>query len=456
MKDYKNIKEVVGPILIVEGVSGVSFDEEVEIYLNDEDRRIGKVIEVDKDKAVVQLYDANRGITLDSARIRFKGAPLRLKVSPEMLGRVFDGKGRVMDGGSNILNYEYRDINGEIMNPVERIYPDDFIQTGVSAIDALNTLVMGQKLPIFSAAGLPHNELALQIARQATTINKETEFTIVFCAMGITNDEAAMFMDSFRKSGAIDRSVIFLNLASDPTIERLSIPRMALATAEYLAFDLGKDVLLIMSDMTYYCDALREVAASRKEMPGRRGYPGYMYTDLAGLYERAGRIKGKEGSLTMIPILSMPDNDKTHPVPDLTGYITEGQIILDKDIHQKGIQPPINILPSLSRLKDKGIGEGKTRADHSDVMNQLFASYSKAKEIEELASILGESSITDLDKKYLSFLKEFEKTFLNQGNYKNRSIEDSLTIGWKCLELLPKQELKRVRDVYLDKYYGKV
>lgn len=454
MKDYKNITEVVGPILIVDGVEGVTYDEEVEIYVNESDKRIGKVIEVNEDKAIIQLYDANRGILPENSKIRFKGKPLRLKVSTEMLGRVFNGKGEVLDGGPQILNYDWRDINGQIMNPVERIYPDNFVQTGISAIDALNTLVIGQKLPIFSGAGLPHNELALQIARQATTTNSDLDFTIVFCAMGITNDEAAMFEDSFRRTGAIDRSVLFLNLASDSPIERLSIPKMALSTAEYLAFDKGQDVLLILSDMTYYCDALREISASRKEIPGRRGYPGYMYTDLAGIYERAGRLQGRDGSLTMIPILSMPDNDKTHPIPDLTGYITEGQIILDKEMYQKGILPPIDVLPSLSRLKDKGIGEGKTRKDHSDVMNQLFASYSQAKELEELANILGENSISEMDRKYLSFLKKFEHKFLNQGNYTNRTIEESLDIGWECLRVLPKQELKRIRDEYIDEFYN--
>jgi V/A-type H+/Na+-transporting ATPase subunit B len=453
MREFKNIKEVVGPLLIVEDVEDVKFDEEVEIYVSENDRRIGKVLEVDGSTAVIQLYESNIGIEPDKARIRFRGKPLSLKVSDEMLGRIFDGKGRVRDEGPELLMYQERDINGQVMNPVMREYPNEFIQTGISAIDVLNTLVVGQKLPIFSGAGLPHNALATQIARQAQVPNSDIDFAVVFCAMGISYEESRFFEDSFRETGAMERSVMFVNLANDPAIERISTPRMALTAAEYLAFEKDMHVILIMSDMSYYSESLREISASRKEIPGRRGYPGYMYTDLASLYERAGRLKGKKGSITMIPILSMPEDDKTHPIPDLTGYITEGQIILSRELDQGLIQPPIDVLPSLSRLKDKGIGEGKTRRDHADVMNQLFASYAHGKETIELASILGDSALSELDHKYANFAREFEKRFLNQGFNENREVIESLNIGWELLSLLPKQELKRVRDEYLENYY---
>lgn len=453
MRDYKQIREVIGPILLVEGVEGVSYDEEVEVLVSDDDIRIAKVIEIEDDKALVLLYDANQGIVPNASRIRFKGRPLHLNVSDAMLGRIFDGKGKIIDDGAKLYDYHKRNINGEVMNPVRRLYPDMFLQTGVSSIDALNTLVLGQKLPIFSGSGLPHHELALQIARQAEVPNSELEFTIVFCALGITHDEADLFTEEFRRTGAINRSVLFLNLASDAAIERLSTAKMALTAAEYLAFERDHHVLVIMSDMTSYCDALREISASRKEIPGRRGYPGYMYTDLATLYERAGRIAGKAGSLTMIPILTMPEDDKTHPIPDLTGYITEGQLVLSRDLYQKNILPPLDVLPSLSRLKDKGMGEDKTRADHADVMNQLLAAYARGKEAEELSSILGEASLTERDKQYLVFLESFEEKFLNQGFHQERSIETSLDIAWSCLRLLPRQELKRIRDRYLDQYY---
>ena len=453
MREFKNVVEVAGPLLIVSDVQDVTYDEEVEIEVSKNDKRIGKVLEIDQNQAIIQLYDSNQGINPKSTRVRFKGKPMTLNVSREMIGRVFDGQGKPADRGPNMLEYEARDINGQVMNPVAREYPNQFVQTGISAIDGLNTLVVGQKLPIFSGAGLPHNELATQIARQANVVDKDVEFAVVFCAIGISFEESRFFEDEFKRTGAIDRSVMFINLADDPAIERISTPRMALTAAEYLAFDLDMNVLLIMSDMSHYCESLREVSASRKEIPSRRGYPGYMYTDLATLYERAGRLRDKKGSITLIPILSMPEDDKTHPIPDLTGYITEGQIILSRDLHRRGIEPPIDVLPSLSRLKDKGIGEGKTREDHADLMNQLFANYAQGKEVLELASILGDSALTDLDRLYGKFTKAFEKEYLNQTFYENRSIEETLNIGWKLLSILPKTELKRVRDVYIDKYY---
>ena len=453
MREFKNVVEVAGPLLIVSGVDDVAFDEEVEIVVANNDRRVGKVLEVDGDRAVIQLYDSNQGIDPKSARVRFKGQPMSLHVSSEMIGRTFDGKGKPADGGPQMLNYEARDINGQVMNPVAREYPNQFVETGISAIDGLNTLVVGQKLPIFSGAGLPHNELATQIARQADVADKDADFAVVFCAMGISYEESRFFEDEFKRTGAIERSVLFVNLADDPAIERISTPRMALTAAEYLAFDLDMNVLLIMSDIAHYCESLREISASRKEIPSRRGYPGYMYTDLASLYERAGRLKGKKGSITMIPILSMPEDDKTHPIPDLTGYITEGQIILSRDLYRSGINPPIDVLPSLSRLKDKGIGENKTREDHSDLMNQLFAAYAQGKEVLELASILGDSALTDLDRLYGKFTQAFEEKYLDQGFHEKRDIEETLNIGWELLSILPKQELKRVRDQFIDKYY---
>ena len=453
MREFKNVVEVAGPLLIVSNVKDVKYDEEVEIYVSKNDIRVGKVLEIDQDRAIIQLYDSNQGINPKTARVRFKGNPLELNVSSEMIGRVFDGKGNPADGGPNMLEYEARDINGQVMNPVAREYPNQFVETGISAIDGLNTLVVGQKLPIFSGAGLPHNELATQIARQANVVDGDVEFAVVFCAMGISYDESRFFEDEFKRTGAIQRSVMFINLADDPAIERISTPRMALTAAEYLAFDLDMNVLLIMSDMSHYCESLREISASRKEIPSRRGYPGYMYTDLASLYERAGRLKDNKGSITLIPILSMPEDDKTHPIPDLTGYITEGQIILSRDLHRRQIQPPIDVLPSLSRLKDKGIGEHKTREDHADLMNQLFAAYAQGKEVLELASILGDSALTDMDKLYGEFTERFEEEYLNQSFYENRSLEKTLNLGWRLLSILPKTELKRVRDTFIDKYY---
>lgn len=449
------MQEVAGPLVMVKGVEGVTYDELGEIELASGEKRRCKVLEVDGDTAVVQLYESASGINLSNSKIRFLGRSMELGVSGDMLGRVFDGLGNPIDGGPEILPKERRDINGLPMNPAARVYPEEFIQTGVSAIDGLNTLVRGQKLPIFSAAGLPHSQLAAQIARQAKVRGTDENFAVVFAAMGITFEESNFFVESFTESGAIDRTVLFVNLANDPAVERIATPRMALTAAEYLAFEENMHVLVILTDITNYADALREVSAARKEVPGRRGYPGYMYTDLASLYERAGRQKGKSGSITMIPILTMPEGDKTHPIPDLTGYITEGQVILSQELYRKGVQPPIDVLPSLSRLKDKGIGEGKTRADHSNTMNQLFAAYSRGKDAKELMTILGEAALTDIDLLYAKFADAFEKEYVSQGYTTDRSIEETLEIGWKLLSILPRSELKRIDDKFLDQYYGK-
>ncbi len=452
-KEYKTIKEVVGPLMLVEGVEGVAYNELVEITQKNGEIRRGKVLEVKNDKAVVQLFESSQGLKISDSKARFLGHGIELSVSADMLGRVFDGMGNPRDGGAPVIAEKRLDINGEPINPAARDYPNEFIQTGISAIDGLNTLVRGQKLPVFSMSGLPHAELAAQIARQAKVVNSDSKFAVVFAAIGITYEEAEYFIDDFRKTGAIERTVLFTNLASDPAIERISTPRMALTCAEYLAFELGMHVLVIMTDITNYAEALREVSAARKEVPGRRGYPGYLYTDLATLYERAGRIKGKKGSITQIPILTMPEDDKTHPIPDLTGYITEGQIILSRELHKKGIVPPIDVLPSLSRLKDKGIGAGKTREDHADTMNQLFAAYAHGKESKELAAILGDSALTAIDKNYARFAEDFEKRYVSQGFSANRPIEQTLDIGWELLSELPKGELKRIKEVYLEKYY---
>ncbi len=454
-REYKTIQEVAGPLMLVRGVEGVAYDELGELELVNGERRRCKVLEIDEGNALVQLFEPSTGINLDNSKVRFLGRSLELGVSEDMLSRVFDGLGRPIDGGPEILPDQRRDINGLPMNPAARAYPEEFIQTGVSAIDGLNTLVRGQKLPIFSGSGLPHAQLAAQIARQAKVRGTNEPFAVVFAAMGITFEESNYFIESFRETGAIDRAVLFINLANDPAVERISTPRMALTAAEYLAFEKDMHVLVILTDITNYADALREVSAARKEVPGRRGYPGYMYTDLATLYERAGRQKGKKGSITLIPILSMPEDDKTHPIPDLTGYITEGQIILGRDLHRKGLTPPINVLPSLSRLKDKGIGKGKTREDHADTMNQLFACYARGKECKELAAILGDAALTEVDKLYAKFAVEFEKRYVSQGFNKNRSIEETLNVGWELLGILPRSELKRIKDVYLDKYYKK-
>ena len=452
-KEYKTIKEVVGPLMLVEGVEGVKYDELGEIELANGEIRRCKVLEVDGSTALVQLFESSTGINLESSKVRFLGHCMELGVSEDMLGRVFDGQGRPIDGGPEILPDARMDINGLPMNPAARVYPAEFIQTGVSAIDGLNTLVRGQKLPIFSASGLPHAQLAAQIARQAKVRGTDEPFAVVFAAMGITFEESNYFINSFKETGAIDRTVLFINLANDPAVERISTPRMALTAAEYLAFQKNMHVLVILTDITNYADALREVSAARKEVPGRRGYPGYMYTDLASLYERAGRQKGCTGSITLIPILSMPEDDKTHPIPDLTGYITEGQIILSRELYRKGLMPPIDVLPSLSRLKDKGIGKGKTRADHADTMNQLFAAYARGKDCKELMTILGEAALSDVDLLYAKFADEFEKQYVNQGYTTDRSIEETLDIGWKLLRILPRSELKRIRDEYLDEYY---
>ena len=454
-KEYRTIQEVAGPLMLVRGVEGVAYDELGEIELANGETRRCKVLEIDGPNALVQLFEASTGINLSNSKVRFLGRSMELGVSEDMLGRVFDGLGRTNDGGPEILPDERRDINGLPMNPAARAYPSEFIQTGVSAIDGLNTLVRGQKLPIFSASGLPHAQLAAQIARQAKVRGTDEQFAVVFAAMGITFEEANFFQESFRETGAIDRTVLFINLANDPAVERISTPRMALTAAEYLAFEKGMHVLVILTDITNYADALREVSAARKEVPGRRGYPGYMYTDLATMYERAGRQRGKNGSITMIPILSMPEDDKTHPIPDLTGYITEGQIILSRELYRKGIQPPIDVLPSLSRLKDKGIGKGKTREDHAATMNQLFAAYARGKDAKELMVILGEAALTETDLIYAKFADEFEKQYVNQGYEADRSIEETLEIGWDLLRILPRSELKRISDAMLDQYYEK-
>ena len=452
LKEYKTVTEVVGPLMVVEGVEGVKFDELVEIKLHTGEMRRGKVLEVNGSRAMVQIFEGSTGINLKETKVKFLGRPLELGVSEDMLGRVFDGMGRPNDDGPNIIPEKRVDINGEAINPMARDYPSEFIQTGISAIDGLNTLVRGQKLPVFSASGLPHAQLAAQIARQAKVLNSDSKFAVVFAAIGITFEEAQFFVDEFKATGAIDRSVLFMNLASDPAIERIATPRMALTAAEYLAYEKGMHVLVIMTDITNYAEALREISAARKEVPGRRGYPGYLYTDLSTLYERAGRLRGKEGSITQIPILTMPEEDKTHPIPDLTGYITEGQIILSRELYKKGVTPPIDVLPSLSRLKDKGIGKGKTREDHADTMNQLFSAYSQGKQAKELSAILGESALSDTDKKLAKFAEAFESEYVSQGFETNRTIEETLNLGWKLLKMLPRTELKRIRDEYLEKY----
>lgn len=453
IKEYQTISEVSGPLMLVKGVQDVGYDELGQIELGNGETRHCRVLEINGDDVLVQLFESSAGMNLDDSKVRFLGHGAQLGVSLDMLGRVFDGMGHSIDGGADIIPEKMMDINGEPMNPAAREYPSEFIQTGVSAIDGLNTLVRGQKLPIFSGSGLPHADFAAQIARQSRVRGTDSNFAVVFAAVGITYEEADFFINDFRKSGSIDRTVMFLNLANDPAVERISTPRMALTAAEYLAFEKNMHVLVIITDITNYCESLREISAARKEVPGRRGYPGYLYTDLATMYERAGKKKGVDGSITMIPIVSMPEDDITHPIPDLTGYITEGQIILSRELYRKGIKPPVNVSPSLSRLKDKGIGEGKTREDHADTMNQLFAAYSRGKDAKELMSILGEAALSETDKIYARFADHFEKRYVNQGYYTNRSIEDTLNIGWELLKDLPRQELKRIHDEYVDKYY---
>lgn len=452
LKEYKTIKEVVGPLMLVDGVEGVKYNELVEIVQSNGEIRSAKVLEVYEDKALVQLFKSSQGIDISTAKAKFLGHGMTLKLSPDILGRVFDGLGSPIDNAPSLIPDKIMDINGTPINPAARNYPAEFIQTGISAIDGLNTLVRGQKLPIFSASGLPHAQLAAQIARQAKVLGDNEKFAVVFAAIGITFEESEFFVNNFKKSGAIERAVMFINLADDPAVERIATPRAAITCAEYLAYELGMHVLVIMTDITNYAEALREISAARKEVPSRRGYPGYMYTDLASLYERAGRINGKKGSITQIPILTMPEDDKTHPIPDLTGYITEGQIILSRELHLKAITPPIDVLPSLSRLKDKGIGEGKTRKDHSDTMNQLFSAYARGKEARELAVILGETALSEIDKIYSKFADAFEERYVSQGYDNDRSIEETLNIGWELLSILPKAELKRIKEEYISEF----
>ena len=455
IKEYKTIKEIASPLMVVDGVDNVTYDELGELELPNGQVRRCKVLEIEGKKAVVQLFESAQGINLAETKVRFLGHPQQLGVSEDMLGRVFNGMGNPIDGGPEILADAHMDINGLPMNPAARAYPAEFIQTGVSAIDGLNTLVRGQKLPIFSGSGLPHAALAAQIARQARVLGDNETFAVVFAAIGITFEESEYFISEFRRTGAIERTVVFSNLANDPAVERIATPRMALTAAEYLAFEKDMQVLVILTDITNYAEALREISAAKKEVPGRRGYPGYLYTDLATMYERAGRRQGKKGSITMLPILTMPEDDKTHPIPDLTGYITEGQIILSRELHRKGIVPPVDVLPSLSRLKDKGIGTGKTREDHAGTMNQLFAAYSRGKDAKELMTILGEAALSDDDKLFAKFAEEFEKVYVSQGNSTNRSIQETLDLGWKLLSILPRRELKRIKTEMIDKYMPK-
>jgi len=455
LKAYKTIKEIAGPLLFVDKVEGVTYQELVEVELPNKEIRKGRVLEIDQDKAIVQMFEETRGISIEGSKAKFLGKTMEIGVSEEMLGRIFSGSGLPIDQGPKIIPEKMLDINGSPINPEARDYPIEFIQTGISSIDAMNPLVRGQKLPIFSGAGLPHLEIAAQIARQAKLIKGGEKFAVVFGAMGITFEEAEYFIKDFKETGAIERAVLFVNLADDPVIERIILPRIVLTSAEYLAFEKEIHVLVILIDMTHYCEALREISAARKEVPARRGYPGYMYSDLATIYERAGRLKNKKGSITQIPILSMPEDDKTHPIPDLTGYITEGQIILSRELHRKGIYPPVDVLPSLSRLKDKGIGEGKTREDHPGISNQLFSSYAQGKQARELATILGETALTELDKKYLAFAQEFENRFIRQGLYEDRTIFQTLDLSWEILSSLPRTELKRIKDQHIEKYLNR-
>lgn len=452
IKDYMTVRDIVGPLLLVWQVEGAKYGELVEVEFPDGSVGLGTVLEVSDDRVLIQSFEGTRGLNVAKTKVRFRGRGLELSLSRDILGRVFDGLGRPVDDGPEIIPDKRLDINGNPINPYARDYPSDFIQTGISAIDGLNPLVRGQKLPIFSGAGLPHSELAAQIARQSTVLGEEEEFAVVFAAMGITFEDADFFTNEFRNAAAIERSVLYINLADDPAVERIATPRVALTAAEYLAFELGMHVLVVLTDMTYYCEALREVSAARKEVPGRRGYPGYLYTDLATLYERAGRIKDLKGSITQIPILSMPEDDKTHPIPDLTGYITEGQIILGRELHRRGIYPPIDVLPSLSRLKEKGIGEGRTREDHSNLSNQLFSAYARGKEAKELAVILGEAALTQEDKLFASFSDEFEERFVRQDAHEIRTIEETLALGWELLKLLPRSALKRVKEEQIKQY----
>lgn len=455
IREYRTIKEIVGPLMLVDDVEGVTYGELADIKMEDGSVRRGRVLEVHGKKAMVQVFEGTRGLSPEDVKVKFLAKGMELGMSVDMLGRVFDGSGRPIDDGPAIIPEKYLNVNGNQINPYARDYPNEFIQTGISTIDLLNTLVRGQKLPLFSGSGLPHSRIAAQIARQAAVLKTGEKFAVVFAAMGITFEEAEFFIEDFRKTGAIERAVLFINLADDPPIERLTLPRMALTTAEFLAFEKDMHVLVILTDITNYCEALREISAARKEVPGRRGYPGYLYTDLSTIYERAGRIKGKNGSITQIPVLTMPEDDKTHPIPDLTGYITEGQIIILRSLHAQGIYPPVDVLPSLSRLKDKGIGAEKTRNDHSDVMNQLYAAYAQGKNAKELAVVLGESALTEEDVLFVKFSDAFEDRFVRQGEYENRTIEESLRIAWELLGMLPRNLLKRVRDEFIEQYYPK-
>jgi V/A-type H+-transporting ATPase subunit B len=452
-KEYLTVSNIVGPLLIVEKITEIKYGELVEIEDSGGNLRRGTVLDISTERAVVQVFEGTTGLDVDRSKVRFLGRSQELGVSEEIVGRIFDGSGNPKDKGPQIIAKRRVDINGSPINPQARDYPSEFIQTGISSIDGMNPLVRGQKLPIFSGSGLPHPRIAAQIARQSAVLGKAEKFAVVFGAMGITFEEANFFIEDFRNTGALERAVLFLNLANEPPIERLATPRLALTCAEYLAFDLDMHVLVILVDYTFYAEALREISAARKEVPGRRGYPGYLYTDLASMYERAGRIKGKVGSITYIPILTMPEDDKTHPIADLTGYITEGQIMLSRELHRKGIYPPIDVLPSLSRLKDKGIGEGKTREDHADVLNQLFACYARGKEARELALILGEAALSELDREFLDFADRYEQEFVRQGEHEARTITETLNLGWKLLRMLPQAELKRIRPEYLEKYY---
>lgn len=455
IKEYTSVTNVIGPLIIVEGIENVAYGEIVAIKTAAGENKLGQVLEIEKDKAVIQVFEGTRGIDTANTKIRFTAETMKLNVSSEMLGRVFDGLGKPIDKLPEIIPEKRLDVNGLPINPFRREYPAEFIQTGISSIDMMNTLVRGQKLPIFSGAGLPHNKLAAQIARQAKVLGKEESFAVVFAAMGITSEEAFFFRGEFETSGALNNVIMFLNLANDPAIERIITPRIALTAAEFLAYEKGMHVLVILTDMTNYCESLREVSAARNEVPGRRGYPGYMYTDLASIYERAGRIKGRKGSLTQMPIISMPDDDITHPIPDLTGYITEGQFVLSRDIHRKAIYAPVDVLPSLSRLMKKGIGEGKTRKDHADVANQLYAAYAHGRELRDLVAVIGEESLSEIDKKYLDFADTYEHEFINQGYDEDRQIEDTLKLAWKLLSALPKEELKRIDEKYIEEFYGK-
>lgn len=454
-KEYKTLTEIAGPLILVEGVEGIKYEELVEMTTPDGSKRLGKVLEVNKDKALVQMFESPQGITTDGTKAKFLGKPLELGVSEDMLGRVFSGSGTPIDGGADIIPEKRVNINGSPINPYSRDFPNDFIQTGISTIDALNTLVRGQKLPVFSGAGLPHAQVAAQIARQAKVggDSGSEEFSVVFGAMGVTFEESEYFINEFKKTGAINRSILFINTAADPVVERIATPRMALTAAEYLAYEKGMHVLVIITDMTNYCEALRQVSAARKEVPGRRGYPGYLYTDLATIYERAGRIKGRKGSITQIPILTMPEDDITHPIPDLTGYITEGQIVISRELHQKGIYPPINVLPSLSRLSPTA--RKVTREDHEGLFAQLYASFARGLEVRDLAIILGESALSKEDLLYLQFANNFESRFITQSETEDRSIEDTLNLGWDLLSILPKSELKRVKPEHIEKYLPK-